>query len=187
MKRVVIRAVAASAALVWSSSALAEEAPTVVPAPPPPPPTVRIEPPAVIVAPRTPRDVITYEERTPNTGLIASGLLMFGLSYGTSVVVGAVSDHPGDQALYVPVAGPWMDLGMRANDCRGGDCYASEVGNRVLLVTNGLLQLGGVIQVLGGFLLPQVRTVTRTAEVPGVRVTPTVSAASVGIQASGSF
>jgi hypothetical protein len=189
MKGVVIRSLAASmAALVWSSSGLAEEAPgvQVTPAPPPPAPTVRVEPPTVIVAP--PRRTITYEERTPNVGLIGSGVLMFGISYGTSMIVGAASDRPADQALFVPVAGPFIDIATRTNDCRGGACAANEVANRVLLVTSGLFQAGGVIQILAGFLVPQVRVVTRTAGLPaGFHVAPSGGRGSVGISASGAF
>jgi hypothetical protein len=89
--------------------------------------------------------------------------------------------------LYIPLAGPWMNIAIRSNDCRGGACYAGEVGNRVLLVVDGLAQLGGVVQILGGFLLPTVRTVTRAAERPGVHVSPTAGPGSVGLQAYGRF
>src|SRR6185437_6581046 len=51
--------------------------------PPPPPPTR----PRIYVVPRPQRGVITWEETTPKTGLIASGLLMLGASYGTSIIV----------------------------------------------------------------------------------------------------
>jgi hypothetical protein len=188
MNGFVIRVLAASAAaLAWSSSALAGAPSSAPPAVAQPAAAVRVEPPAVIVTPRPARDVITIEERVPNAGLIASGVLMFGLSYGTSVVVAAASDVEADQMLYIPLAGPWMNLAMRGDICRGGACYAGEVGNRVLLVTDGLLQLGGVIQIIGGFLLPEVRTVTRAAERPGVHVAPSAGTGSVGLTAYGRF
>jgi hypothetical protein len=175
--------------------------PPPVPAPPIPPPAVRphtrrrgpAPPPAVIInqAPAPPqagprRDVITWVEETPDTGMIGAGLLMFGLAYGSSIVVGATSDRTEDQALFVPLAGPWIDLANRG-DC-AGPCGADETVNRVLLVSSGLFQAAGALQILGGFLFPETRTVTRTAEVPaGVHFAPKVGKGMLGISAYGSF
>src|SRR5690349_2938568 len=145
MRGILIRTLAASgiAAATWSSSALARAQPPVVEIVPPPqePPVIRVlprppAPPAVVVAPVPPRDAVTWEEVTPNTEVISSGIFMLGLSYGTSIVVGAASDRQSDQFLFVPLAGPWMDLAHRG-DC-GGFCGIGETTNRALLVANGL-------------------------------------------------
>ncbi len=190
MNRVVIRAATASAVAfvvavaVNPTSACAQEAPPPAPPPPPPPaPQVRIRAPsAVVVAPTPPRDVVVVEERSPNAGLIGGGVIMFGLSYGTSVLVGASSDREGDQHLFVPVAGPWMDLANRG-PCPSTGC-GNEVANKVLLVTSGLFQAAGVLQILGGFLFPETRTVTRTV---GVQIAPTAGPTGIGIAAHGVF
>jgi hypothetical protein len=185
MNRTLIHVLAASSAVVWSSSARAQEVP---PAPPPPvevaPSAPRPPPPAVIIASTPPRDVATWEEKTPNSGLVGSGILMFGISYGTSVIVASASDRPSDAALYIPLAGPWLDLANRG-DCHGVGCDANEAANRVLLVTSGLFQAAGVLQILGGFIFPETRRVTRVAE--GVHVTPSAGLGSVGIAAYGAF
>jgi hypothetical protein len=130
-----------------------------------------------------PHDVITYEERMPNGALIGSGLVMFGASYLPSVIVAAESRRPGDTTLYMPVAGPWMNLAQRDSKCTGGRC-ANDLPNKVLLVADGLFQGFGALQVLGGFLFPTTRTVTQTAN---VQVLPNVGSTHVGVTAVGSF
>lgn len=143
------------------------------------------QPPASSSPPSTmpPRDVITYEESMPNGSLIGSGLTMFGASYLPSLVVAASSDRAGDTALYIPVVGPWIDLGQRDSRCPGSRCVG-DAANKVLLVVDGVFQGLGALQVLGGFVFPTTRTVTQLA---GVRVLPTVGSSQVGLTAVGSF
>ena len=174
MNGIVTRALSASLAaaiLASSTVAFADDAY----APPPSPPSVVMATPS--------RGVVTYEEKNPNSALIGSGSLMFGLSYGGSVIVAAMSDREGDQHLYIPVAGPWMDLTSRG-DCRGPDCGVNETANKFLLVANGIFQSVGVLQIAGGFLFPETRTITRAAK---LRITPNVGKGMVGLTASGSF
>jgi hypothetical protein len=137
-------------------------------------------PPVVIAGP--PRDVITYEQKSPNSALIGSGALMLGISYGSSVVVAAASGRAGDENLYIPVAGPWMDLTSRGA-CEPY-CLGNETANKVMLVTDGVFQGVGMLQILGGFLFPETRTVTRAA---GVHVMPMGGKGTVGIAAYGAF
>jgi hypothetical protein len=177
MNAFVTRALAATGAVIavagWSSSALAEDV------------YGSQGPRATHGAPM--RDVITYQEKEPNSALIGSGALMFGLSYGGSVFAAAISDRPSDNHLYIPVVGPWMDLTNRGNDCAGIErCGVNETANKVLLATDGIFQAAGVLQIIGGFLAPETRTVTRTAK-PGVHFSPTGGMGSVGLSAYGAF
>lgn len=134
--------------------------------------------------PARPHDVITYEESMPNGSLIGSGLTMFAFSYVPSMVVAASSSRAVDNStLYVPVAGPWMNLARRDRDCPNGRCMG-DTPNKVLLVVDGVFQGIGVLQVLGGFLFPTTRTVTQTA---GVHVLPSVGMHQVGLTAVGAF
>jgi hypothetical protein len=128
------------------------------------------------------RDVITTQQRVPNAGLITSGAIMFGVPYASSVIVAASSDRQGDKNLYIPLAGPWMDLADRGR-CRGFSCD-NETSNQVLLVFNGILQGVGALQIVSGFVFPSTKTVTRTV---GVHVTPTGGRSSMGLAAYGSF
>ena len=50
----------------------------------------------------------------PNRELLHSGILALGVPYVASVVVAATSDRTEDKHLYIPVAGPWMDLANRS-------------------------------------------------------------------------
>jgi hypothetical protein len=176
MKGSIFQAMTAAAALVltaWTSGARADD-------PAIPRPTLPLEPTqSVVVAPT--RDVIVTEEKVPNTGLITSGVLMFGIPYGISVAAAATSERSADSRLFLPVVGPWMDLAARGNDVglRSGD-----TGNKVLLIADGIFQGLGVLQIIGGFVFPTTRVVTQSAT---IQVAPTVGSSLVGIGAVGQF
>lgn len=138
---------------------------------------------APLPLPPPPYGLVTYEERVPNADLIGGGLAMFGVAYGASVLVGATSDRPADQHLFIPLVGPWMNLASRGN-CIYYGCGPGEVANRVMLVADGLFQAAGVLEIVGGYLFPQTRTVTRVAR---LRVSPTAGPGGVGITAWGAF
>jgi hypothetical protein len=113
-------------------------------------------PATVEVAPApAPRTVTTQETTSQATGpswaMVGSGLTIFGLSYLPVVVVGAESGLDADRALFVPLAGPWIDLVERPGCAPGTSCNV-ETTNKVLLVVDGLLQGVGALTVLGGLL-----------------------------------
>ncbi|WP_437957683.1 hypothetical protein WME76_41295 [Sorangium sp. So ce119] len=114
------------------------------------------------------RDTVTITDSVPNRGLIWSGVAVLGTTYGISTVVATFSDEPADRALWVPVAGPWIDLGTRGK-CGGGQECNAETTNKVLLVADGLGQAIGALQILSGFIFPAKRTVT---EVGSVQIIP---------------
>ncbi|KYF74971.1 hypothetical protein BE11_40520 [Sorangium cellulosum] len=113
------------------------------------------------------RDTVTITDSVPNRGLIWSGVAVLGTTYGISTVVATFSDEPADRALWVPIAGPWIDLGTRGK-CGGEECNA-ETTHKVLLVADGLGQAIGALQILSGFIFPAKRTVT---EVGSVQIIP---------------
>ncbi|MGK3998481.1 hypothetical protein [Sorangium sp. So ce1024] len=114
------------------------------------------------------RDTVTITDSVPNRGLIWSGVAVLGTTYGISTVVATFSDEPADRALWVPIAGPWIDLGTRGK-CGGDRSCNAETTNKVLLVASGLGQAIGALQILGGFVFPAKRTVT---EVGSVQIIP---------------
>jgi hypothetical protein len=65
-------------------------------------------------------------------------------------MVAESSSARADQQLYIPVAGPWLDLVHRP-DCSGPAC-SSEFANRALIATDGILQGLGVFMTLAGLL-----------------------------------
>jgi hypothetical protein len=111
-----------------------------------------------------PGEVIQTTEATgPSMPLVVSGVVIFGVSYIPAVAVGAVSDLDADRTLFVPVAGPWINLTQRP-DCSGGSVCNHENTNKVLLVTDGVFQALGVLTTISGFLIPTQRTTVRTAD-----------------------
>lgn len=94
-------------------------------------------------------------------GLIAGGLSMFGASYLISVLVAAANDGicnnynsvtgtcsgGGDDALYIPVLGPFIQMG---NEHGSATALAD-----VFLVLDGLLQGTGVAMFIFGIAVPK--------------------------------
>ena len=136
-----------------------------------------------------------YAERTvehrPNRSLLSTGTGIFVLSYGSSVIAGAVSDRDSDKRLFIPVVGPWMDLADR--DCNGANpCGGNEDIAKAMIITSGVVQGAGVLMALGSLFIPESTTVserTTTAKVvkPEVRVAPVSFAAGAGLGAVGRF
>lgn len=136
-----------------------------------------------------PREVVTYQEQRPNVGLITTGIVTLGLSYGASTVVAATSRNPADQRLFIPVAGPWMNLAER-EPCSGRAC-GPEGTYKALLVASGIFQGLGALEILGGLLTTETRTVVvprRRATTPTVRISPArMGQGGYGISAQGTF
>jgi hypothetical protein len=91
----------------------------------------------------------------PNRAMLSSGLITFGLSYAPAVVVAASSDQSVDHHLYVPVAGPWLDLANRPLCGPGAISCDAETTDKVLLVVDGVFQGIGTVDVLMSFLSPE--------------------------------
>jgi hypothetical protein len=104
-------------------------------------------------------------EYAPNGTLLASGVIVLGGSYAASVIVAGTSDHDGDHHLYVPIAGPWLDLTNRGSCPVGSTACDNETTYKVLLVIDGVLQAAGALQIVGALLSPEPQDVTteRTA------------------------
>jgi hypothetical protein len=88
--------------------------------------------------------------------LLRSGVFTLGAAYIPSLVVAIESEREADNHLYAPVVGPWLDLAAR--DHCSGDC-SGETVNKVLLVTDGVFQGLGALQIIGSFVMPETRTV----------------------------
>lgn len=135
------------------------------------------------------RDYVTRQYVTPNAALITSGVIMFGASYGASVVVASQSNHAGDDQLYIPVAGPWLDLANRGT-CRSTVDFScdNETTNKVLLVADGVFQGLGVLQILGGLIFPETHTEILSRPIAkGVHISPTAGRGGAGLTAYGKF
>lgn len=143
-------------------------------APPPPSQTIVVAPGATEPQPQSTAVVGTVPAgpapvaegpapiNRPNRALLMTGLVLFGAPYVASIGVAAGSPHVGDSNLYIPVLGPWLDLGARGGCPANGDC-GTETGNKVLLVGDGILQTVGALEILGAFIFPETVGVTTVA------------------------
>src|ERR1044071_10405990 len=91
----------------------------------------------------------------PNRKLLSSGVWTLGLSYTPALVVAIKSERRGDDYLYYPVVGPWLDLAHRKCATCGDDSL-----NQALLVTDGVFQGIGALSIVGSLLLPERPTTT---------------------------
>jgi hypothetical protein len=114
---------------------------------------------AVIVAAWAPvsrADEVVYSDTVyvgPNRALLWSGIVTLGVPYTASVFVAAESSRSGDKALYIPIAGPWVDLVQRSGCPVALTTCNSETLNKVLLVGDGVFQAVGTIAILSSFFV----------------------------------
>lgn len=131
----------------------------------------------------------------PDRTLLRSGVWTLGLSYVPALVVAIESPVPEDRFLYVPVAGPWLDLSQR--DC--STCQ-HETMNKVLLVTDGIIQGIGSLEIVGSLLFIERTSVTAAGTEPAdkghkhargsdfrLRFAPRKMAGGYGLAAIGTF
>jgi hypothetical protein len=124
----------------------------------------------------------------PNRRLIGTGLVTFGLSYIPSIIVAGTSDTSADHHLYVPIVGPWLDLGDRPG-CGPHIGCDTETTYKVLLVFDGIFQGIGALTTVYGFLSPERHEVVTTSEStrPTLHVSPANVASGYGLAAIGTF
>lgn len=101
-----------------------------------------------------PRAVTQIEETRPNVPLLVGGLAVIAATYIPPVIVAASSDVDGDDFLFIPIAGPWMDLAAR-DDCSGA--CDGEDAYRMLLISIGITHVVGTALVVSSFLVPERR------------------------------
>ena len=128
----------------------------------------------------------------PNRYMIGSGLVVFGLSYVPAVIVGAQSNLSEDHHLYVPIAGPWIDMATRPGCPAGSTNCDNETTNKVLLGVDGVFQGVGALTTILGFLMPEhdhTTTVTAKAALePTIHFTPAqMGPGGYGAAAFGTF
>lgn len=131
----------------------------------------------------------------PNRPLLITGAAIFAGTYAASTIVGAFSDTQGDDNLFIPVAGPWLDLADR--ECGLGDCGTREDVNQALIIGSGVAQGVGVGLAIASLFIPEERHgMMRSASArersiatakPTVKVMPISLRAGGGLGAMGTF
>jgi hypothetical protein len=189
-----IAATAAVVATVLPRAARAD-GDVVVQTPPPQTEVVQPAPAQPSVVGTAPQGTVTREKTTseasgPSMGMVASGIGIFALSYIPAIVVAGESNLGADKNLYVPIVGPWIDLGQRPG-CTASDCNGENTA-KVAIVVDGVFQAVGAISLIGGLLTPAHETTTvQTADSdlkPTLHLAPAqMGAGGYGMQAFGRF
>ena len=139
--------------------------------------------PATPPAPSAARVADPAADSGPNRAVIVTGVLSVLVWYVPSVIVAAGSAIPSDSSLFVPVAGPWLDLADRPACGPGSISCRVETGNQFLLVADGLFQAWGVAATVIGFASKEYG---RAAS--ALRVTPArIGKRGYGLAALGTF
>jgi len=118
----------------------------------------------------------TTQKTRPNRPLLVTGGAILVASYTPAVIVAATSDRDEDKRLYIPVAGPWLDLGERGG-C-GPNACGTEAVYKGLLIATGVAHAVGLIAVVAAFVTPEERTTTTRAK---TTTTPVVAPAMMGV------
>jgi hypothetical protein len=134
-------------------------------------------------------ELTTY--RPPNVPILAAGIGTFVASYGAAITVGAANSNSADNNLFIPIAGPWLDLQNRPS-CGGPGAPSCSIedGSRALLVIDGIFQGLGVLAIGLGLVVPEKRhtVVSARTQKPSVHVFPAqVSRDGYGVAAAGAF
>jgi hypothetical protein len=146
-------------------------------------------------APTVPYRSTVGEQRTeylrPNQQLLTAGGLTFLGAYVPSFVVAATSDHDKDKWLYLPVAGPFVDLATRDcdNNIQTATC-GTTAWERGALIASGAVQTVGVAMIVGSFFSNTRKLTTTTGAVDKptlVSITPTTVGHAPGLMAVGTF
>jgi hypothetical protein len=111
--------------------------------------------PVVVVSPVTPA-AGADGRAPPNMTLLGLGAATLVLGYVPSWSVAMSSDHRGDDKLVFPVVGPWFDLATRGctDEIASSRC-GTTVLERAALVTDGIVQGLGALQIMGSFFASQ--------------------------------
>lgn len=134
-------------------------------------------------APMPPRDEpasTVYTNKRPNTALLVTGVALFASTYVTTAAVHAGNGREGgvDDHLYIPIAGPWINLGQSSHETR----------DDVLIVGSGILQgVGAGLAISSLFIPNKVETARISAGPVKMNVTPTTYAGGAGLGAVGTF
>jgi hypothetical protein len=165
------------AALSWSSPSFAQDT------------TVVAQPAAPATVTPAPETAVGYSG--PNRALVGTGLVTFAASYIPAVIVAGESPQPADHHLYVPIAGPWLDMANRPACGAASVSCDSETTSKILLAVDGVFQGIGVLTTVAGFLAPEhEQTVTTLSTVgkPTIHIAPAeMGAGGAGVAAFGTW
>jgi hypothetical protein len=133
-------------------------------------------------------EVCVTEATSPvNRPMLTAGLLFFGATYAASAATAYVSSRPEDQRyLYIPVAGPWLDIAHRRETT--SRAATNEGFNTTLLFFGGAAQGLGALMVLGSLFVPETKEPSwHIVGTDKLHVHPMAVGSGYGIGAAGRF
>ena len=123
-----------------------------------------------------------YDRRRPNRPLLITGGLILAGSYATTAALAANEGSIRDHDLYIPIAGPWINLASRDSGA------SNNTRDTVLIAGSGVLQAAGAGMFIASFIIPEkVATATIAAGPVKMHLTPTAAAGAGGVGAFGTF
>lgn len=193
MNRKILQAAAVASALVYCGTAAAQgntgstdgagnatntPAPaTAAPSPAEATPTPAAAAPSAAAPVQVRGEQVGPKRKPPNRPMLIAGATLLGLSYVPSVIAGIQSTRDSDHLMYLPVVGPWLDLGNRS--CTPAEPCTNEGISAALLVIDGAAQLAGGVLMAASFFVPQ-RAAQVTTTVGGDNVNVQFTPASMG-------
>lgn len=97
---------------------------------------------------------VRYPPSSVRPKLIVGGIAITGVAYAASILASeATLTTPGSPELKIPVAGPWIALGLNACPPEDPGCDAFVYLRAGLLVLDGLLQAGGLAVIAEGIFM----------------------------------
>jgi hypothetical protein len=126
-----------------------------------------------------------YRSIHPNRPLLFTGAGILVGSYVATAVVQAAEGNSRDNELYIPVAGPFINLAER--DCP--ECSNEDL-NRALIIGSGILQGAGAVLTIASFFVPEKVEAARIQAGPvNMHIMPTTvgRTAGMGVGAVGTF
>jgi hypothetical protein len=114
----------------------------------------------------------------PNRPLLLTSTLIFTAAYVPAVLTAAFSEEDTTDNLYIPVAGPWLELSQEE----------ATTGNKALLGISGVFQGLGALGMLTSLMVPERRTSRwYLLGTKRLAISPATSPRAYGVSASGRF
>jgi hypothetical protein len=120
--------------------------------------------------------------------LALGGVAVAGGAYAISYAMASnFPEVPGTTQLKIPIVGPWLALGKSGCATDDPDCGAKVVFRGILLVIDGLAQLGGLGLIAEGTFMQTDPSAPKKAPAFTWRPTPLVTGNVTGVGFVGSF
>ncbi len=139
--------------------------------------------PTPMAAPTPGESTTIYAKRTPNKALLITGSSLFVSTYATTAALAGANGGLGDKDLYIPIAGPWINIADR-----NGANYENNTRDTVLIAGSGVLQGIGALMAVSSFFVPEKVPAARIqAGNVQMQIVPQAGAGAGGLGAVGVF